>query len=124
MGRRETPTHVVSPFVHFDIHDNQRYIENLCLTVSNFKLINVRGSVGVYMKQHDDDSFGKGYTAQRRLARAYAITVWPRSVRILRQFNLRLIAKIIRFNFQILYKILEVGGFVYNATESTIFHKK
>ena len=76
------------------------------------------------VKQHDDDSFRKGYKAQRRLARAYAETVWPRSVCILRQFNLRVIAKIIRFNFQILYKILEVGGFVYNATESTFFPKK
>ena len=124
MGRRNTTTHILSPFVHFDTHDNQRYIENWCLTHSYFKLINDRGGVGLYMKQHDDDSLRKEYTAKRRLARGYAMTVWPRSVRILRQFNLRVITKIIRFNFQILYKILEVGGFVYNATESTFFHKK
>ena len=124
MGRRETPTHIVSPFVHFDTHDNQRYIENWCLTNSYFKFINDRGGVGVYMKQHDDDSFKKGYIAQRRLARGDAMIVWPHSVRILRKFNLRIITKNIRFNFQILYKILEVGGFVYNATKSMFFYKK
>ena len=59
MGRRETTTHIVSPFLHFDIHDNQRYIENWCLIDSYFKLINDRGGVGVYMKQHDDDFFEK-----------------------------------------------------------------
>ena len=57
------------------------------------------------MKQHDDDSFRKGYTAQRRLARGYAMTVWPRSVCILRQLNLRVLTKIIRFNFEVLYEI-------------------
>ena len=99
MGRRKTTTHIVSPFVHFDTHYSQRYIENWCLSDSYFKLINDRGGVGVYMKQSDDDSFRKGYAAQRRLARGYEMTVWSRSVRILRQFNLRVLTKIIRFNF-------------------------
>ena len=60
MSRRQTTTHIVSPSVHFDAHDNQRCIENWCLTDSYFKSINDWGGVGVYTKQHDDECFKKG----------------------------------------------------------------
>ena len=86
--------------------------------------MNDRGGVGVYVKQHDDDSFRKGYTTQQRLERGYAMTLWPRSIHTLREFSLSVITKKLTSNFQFLQKILEVGGFAYNGTESTFLHKK